>query len=142
MENKDTNAWIMQTWLSFGIALAAATVGLYFMTLDGWVKAFMIFGVFSSIASVFTLSKTIRDNKDKQQDTNAWIMQTWIIFVITVAFTSGGLWNLVADVATKGYITVAYLFAISSAFTLAKTIRDNQGVVTQAVAKPPKTTTF
>lgn len=128
--NKDTNAWIMQTWISFGLAVVAGIYGIYNLQItDPWIKAFMIFGVFSSIATAFTVSKTIRDNKEKQQDTGAWIMQTWVTFIITVGFTVGGLWNLTADNTTKSYIAVAYLFALSSSFTLAKTIRDNQGEI-------------
>lgn len=136
---KDTNAWIMQVWLSFGIALVAGFYGVYTLAItDPWIKAFMILGIFSSIGSAFTVSKTIRDNKDKQQDTSAWIMQTWATFIITVGFTVGGLWNLTADNTTKGYITLAFLFALSSSFTLAKTIRDNQGEGKVDTAKAPK----
>jgi hypothetical protein len=128
MENKDTSAWIMQTWVSFAIAFAAGFYGIYQLNLTGWIKAFMIFGIFSSISAVFTLSKTIRDNKDKQQDTSAWIMQTWLTFGLTVLFTAAGLWNLEADWSTKGYVVISFLFVLSASFTLAKTIRDNQGV--------------
>jgi hypothetical protein len=135
MNKKDTNAWIMQSWLSFGIALVAAIYGVYTLNItDGWIKAFMIFGVFSSVASAFTVSKTIRDNKEQQRDTHAWIMQTWLTFGLTVFMTGAGLWNLTGDGTIKGYITVAYLFALSSAFTLAKTIRDNQ---TETTTKNP-----
>lgn len=140
MDKKDTNAWIMQTWISFAVALVGAVYGIYSLNItDGWIKGFMIFAVFTSISSAFTVSKTIRDNKDKQVDTNAWILQTWVSFGITLVFTAGGLWNITGDSATKGFITIAYLFALSAAFTLAKTIRDNQEPI-GTVTKNDKTT--
>lgn len=122
---RDTTAWIMQTWIFFGIALLFSTYGLFTLHIDGWVRGFMLFGIFSTISASFTLSKTIRDNKDKKVDSSAWIMQTWITFGISVLMTAGGLYSLVSDQTTKGFISVSFLFALSSAFTLAKTIRDN-----------------
>lgn len=124
---RDTNAWIMQTWIFFAIALIFSTYGVFSLdNIGGWIRGFMLFGIFSTITTSFTLSKTIRDNKDKKVDTSAWIMQTWVTFGISVLMTAGGLYNMAADVQTKGFITVSFLFALSSAFTLAKTIRDNE----------------
>lgn len=122
---KDTSAWIMQTWIFFGISLIFATYGVFSLNIGGWVRAFMLLGIFSTLTSSFTLSKTIRDNKDKQVDTSAWIMQTWLTFGIIVVMTGAGLFSLESNMETKGFIAVSFLFALSSAFTLAKTIRDN-----------------
>lgn len=124
--NKDTNQWIMQVWISFIIALGAATVGVYSLPLIGWSKWFMIFAIFATLSSSFTLSKTIRDNKEKQQDTNQWVLQVWLSFIVCLVFTFGGLWNLEADFIYKAYVGVSFLFALSATFTLSKTIRDNQ----------------
>ena len=131
----DTQAWIMQTWIFFAIALISSTYGIYSLNLDGWIKGFLVFGIFSSISSAFTLSKTIRDNKDKQIDTSAWVMQTWFMFGISILMTCTGFFNLVADASTKGFIIVSFLFVLSSAFTLAKTIRDNQTSDTKIINK-------
>lgn len=124
--NKDTSAWILQTWFFFIISLLAATVGVYRLPIDGWAKWFMILAVFASLSGAFTLSKTIRDNKDKQIDTPAWIFQSWVTLFIPLFATAIGLWNLEAEWAIKAYVGVSFLFALSSTFTLAKTIRDNQ----------------
>lgn len=123
---RDTNAWIMQTWIFFAIALLFSTYGLFTLNITGWIRGFMLFGIFSSVSAAFTLSKTIRDNKDKQVDSSAWIMQTWLTFGISIAMTGGGLYTLEAEPTIKNFISVSFLFALSSAFTLAKTIRDNQ----------------
>ena len=122
---RDTSAWIMQTWIFFGLALLFSTYGVFTLAIDGWAKGFILFGIFSSISTSFTLSKTIRDNKDKQVDTSSWIMQTWITFGISILMTAGGLYNMVATPETKMFIVVSFLFVLSSVFTLAKTIRDN-----------------
>ena len=124
--NKDTSQWILQVWISFIIALGAATVGVYKLPLEGWAKWFMIFAIFATLSSSFTLSKTLRDNKDKQQDTQQWVLQVWFSFVVCLIFSFGGLWSLEADFWIKAYIGVSFLFALSSTFTLAKTVRDNQ----------------
>lgn len=123
---RDTSAWIMQTWIFFAIALTFATYGIFNLTgVEGWPKGFLLFSIFSTVATSFTLSKTIRDNKEKQVDTSAWVMQTWVTFGISLAMSAGGLYYLNAPGDTKSFIAVSFLFALSSAFTLAKTIRDN-----------------
>lgn len=124
--NKDTSQWVMQVWLSFIIALSAATFGVYNLPLEGWSKWYIILGIFATLSSSFTLSKTLRDNKEKQQDTSQWILQVWLSFLISILFTFAGLWNLETTFIYKAYVGVSFLFALSSTFTLSKTIRDNQ----------------
>jgi hypothetical protein len=123
---KDTSAWIMQTWIAFGISFVGALYGLYQLKIDFWIKAFLLFGVINTVSSSFTLAKTIRDNLNMKKDTNAWIMQTWIIFIINSLLVVFGLFNIDGDFAIKGFIGISFLFLLSSSFTLAKTIRDNQ----------------
>jgi hypothetical protein len=127
MMKKDTSAWMIQVWVAFGISFAAATYGVIRLNLDVWPKAFMILGILASIAGAFTLSKTIRDNQHHQRDTHAWILQSWISFAVFILMTLGGLWNITADWNTKAYLFVSFLFALSSTFTLSKTVRDNDG---------------
>ena len=124
--NKDTSQWILQVWVAFGLSVAAATFGVYLLTnIEGWTRAFMILGVFASLSSAFTLSKTLRDNKEKQQDTSQWIFQVWVSFGVILAFTLGAVFYIQAELVVKAYLVTAFLFALSSTFTLAKTIRDN-----------------
>ena len=61
-----------------------------------------------------------------KRDTSAWIMQTWITFGISILMTAGGLYNMTATSEVKMFIIVSFLFVLSSVFTLAKTIRDNE----------------
>jgi hypothetical protein len=62
-----------------------------------------------------------------QKDTVAWVVQVWISFLISVGGTTAGIIYLpVENLWAKGAVGAGYLFSLSSAFTLAKTIRDNQ----------------
>ena len=122
---KDTQSWVIQVWAAFIISLVASTVGVFRLNLEVWPKAFMILGVVASVAGAFTLAKTLRDNQDTQKDTQAWVLQSWISFAIFSVFTLVGLWNITTDWNTKSYLLVSFLFALSSTFTLSKTVRDN-----------------
>ena len=57
--------------------------------------------------------------------TAAWSAQVWISFLVAMAMTLGGTVMLPVDVWAKGYLLMGQLFAVGSAFTLAKTVRDN-----------------
>lgn len=48
----------------------------------------------------------------------------WISFVISFAGMAIGLIYLPMELAAKGFFAMAYLFSISSCFTLSKVIRD------------------
>jgi hypothetical protein len=61
---KDTNAWIIQCWASFLLAVSATTIGIVYLPVDNWVKGFMGMGITFSIGSSFTLAKTVRDNHE------------------------------------------------------------------------------
>lgn len=142
--NKDTSQWILQVWAAFVISVMASTVGVYMLSsLTGWTRAYIILGIFASLSSAFTLSKTLRDNKERQQDTSQWIFQVWVSFAVIMAFTLGGVFFIQADLVYKAYLLTAFLFALSSTFTLAKTIRDNNdtGNSNTKFSGTPNTTT-
>jgi hypothetical protein len=58
---KDSPAWIIQTWISFALSIGMTTGGIVYLPVDGWVKGFMGMGLAFSVGSTFTLSKTMRD---------------------------------------------------------------------------------
>jgi hypothetical protein len=59
-------AWVTQTWVSFVVSLAVTGIGIWFLPLDIWVKAFMGMGLLFSIGSTFSLAKTVRDQHESQ----------------------------------------------------------------------------
>lgn len=67
VRQKDTNAWILQVWLSFIIAVSATIAGIIYLPVDNWIKGYMGMGLVFTIGSSFTLAKTIRDQKESGQ---------------------------------------------------------------------------
>jgi hypothetical protein len=60
------------------------------------------------------------------KDTPAWIMQVWAAFIISTVGTGVGIFYLEGNSWQKAFVGMGYIFSVSSTFTLAKTIRDNQ----------------
>lgn len=123
---RDTQAWVGQTWASFGIAVFLCFVAVWNMpsvSLDRLVAAL---GLLFVLSSTFTLSKMLRDNQYEQVDTHAWKIQCWSAFLISTAITAWGIFRMSIDVWHKWFVVAAALFLLSSAFTLAKTLRDAQ----------------
>lgn len=122
--HRDTGGWRLQVWLSFGIAVLASGSGIIQLPGQDLDRAFLAIGFFFCLFAVFAVSKTIRDNRDTQVDTSSWVMTVWIAFAAAVALTAWGLWRMNIPGWQKSYMIVAWLFLVSSAFTLAKTLRD------------------
>ena len=122
---RDTSAWILQVWLAFILAVLLSSVGIFYLPTDGWIKGFMVMGLFFTIGSTFSLAKTIRDNRYRQMDTQAWVFQVWAAFIVSLSFTTTGIYQMETDLWVKGYAWTALLFAIFATFTLSKTVRDN-----------------
>jgi hypothetical protein len=125
LKQKDTSAWIMQTWLSFAVAAVVAAYGLINLPIDIWQKGYLTMGLFFTLGSTFSLAKTIRDNRFRRVDTGAWTFQVWASFLASAILTGTGIWNLKVEFWVQGYAAIALLFVVTTAFTLAKTIRDN-----------------
>lgn len=58
---KDSAAWIFQTWAAFILSISMTTVGIVNLPVNSWVKGFMGMGMAFSIGSTFSLAKTMRD---------------------------------------------------------------------------------
>ncbi|CAH1001412.1 hypothetical protein LEM8419_02315 [Neolewinella maritima] len=48
----------------------------------------------------------------------------WIAFILATVGTLAGIVLLPADLATKGFLAMGFVFTVSSCFTLAKVVRD------------------
>lgn len=121
---RDTQAWKVQVWASFAIALLACAVGVLGIPGDELDRAFLAIGLVFSLFAGFAVAKTQRDNRDGQVDTQGWVILVWISFAAALSLTAWGLWRMPMDLWTKRYLLVSWLFLVSSTFTLAKTLRD------------------
>lgn len=63
-------------------------------------------------------------NLHRQKDSTAWIVQTWVAFVVSVGMTTIGIVNLPVNDWVKGFMGMGLAFSVGSTLTLAKTTRD------------------
>ncbi|MEV6905426.1 YiaA/YiaB family inner membrane protein [Amycolatopsis sp. NPDC051071] len=65
-----TAAFFIQAALSFGLALLAVVVGIWYLPVDGWVRGFLAVGMLFLTTSAFTLAKCVRDRQDENSVVN------------------------------------------------------------------------
>src|SRR5262245_59964829 len=58
------------------------------------------------------------------KDTAAWRFQVVSAFVLAIVLTTGGVLYMPANPWVKGYLMMGFYFTVSSAFSLAKSLRD------------------
>ncbi|SDF36840.1 hypothetical protein SAMN05216553_101297 [Lentzea fradiae] len=59
-----SGAFYMQAVLSFGLSMSAVAIGVVFLPVDGWVRAFLGIAMLYTVTSAFTLAKVIRDRQE------------------------------------------------------------------------------
>ncbi len=64
---RDTAAWIFQVWASFGLSLGMTGIGIGYLPIDPWVRAFLWMGLAFSVGSSLSLAKTLRDNHEAKR---------------------------------------------------------------------------
>lgn len=124
MIRRDTRAWRLQVWASFGLALGLCAIGLAWLPGDDLDRAFMVMGYVFCLSSAFALAKFVRDQAQRRSDTPMWSLVVWGGFAAAMALTGWGLWRMGISPTYKAFLLVGWLYLISSAFTLAKTLRD------------------
>jgi hypothetical protein len=123
---RDTRAWQVQVWVSFGLAVFLCATGLAWLPGAALDRAFMVMGYVFCLSTVFALAKFVRDNEGRRHgtDTPMWKLVVWGGFFTAMALTGWGLLRMEINETYKAFLGVSWLFLISSAFTLAKTLRD------------------
>jgi hypothetical protein len=122
---RDTKAWRAQVWTSFAVAAGLCGIGLAWLPGTDLDRAFMVMGYTFCLTSAFALAKFVRDNAQRGAgDTPLWRWVVWGGFAFAMGLTGWGLWRMTIHPTWKAYLMVAWLYLISSAFTLAKTLRD------------------
>jgi hypothetical protein len=120
----DTKAWKAQVWISFGTAITLAGTGLAWLPGQDLDRAFMFMGYLFTLSTAFALAKFVRDNEGRKVDTPMWSLVVWGGFGLAMALTAWGLWRMEINPTYKAFLGVSWLFLVSTAFTLAKTLRD------------------
>ena len=121
----------MQVWISFGIAVFLCAVGLAWLPGADLEKVFMVMGYVFCLSATFMLSKFVRDNQSSRRgagDTPLWKLVVWGGFAVAMGLTGWGLVGMEINVTYKAFLGVSWLYLITSAFMLAKMLRDRYEV--------------
>jgi hypothetical protein len=62
--------------------------------------------------------------RNVQDHSPAWVIQTWVTFIVSVSATSIGIIYLPVDNWIKGYMGMGLLFTVGSTISMTKTQRD------------------
>lgn len=65
--SKTTAAFYVQAGLSFAVAVGALIVGIAYLPVDPWMRAFLALGSLFLVTSSFTLAKCVRDAQESSQ---------------------------------------------------------------------------
>ena len=138
--HKDTKAWKLQVWVSFGLAVLLCGSGLAYLPGADLDRAFMVMGYMFCLSTAFALAKYVRDNEVRgfgnNRDTPMWGTVVWGGFALAMLLTAWGLWRMDVNPTYKAFLGVSWLFLISTTFTLAKTLRDShEALIAEARAQ-------
>lgn len=67
IQRKTTTAFFVQAGLSFAVSVAAVGVGIAYLPIDPWIRAFLAIGVLYVVTSAFTLAKCVRDQQEDSE---------------------------------------------------------------------------
>ncbi|MDP9863854.1 MULTISPECIES: YiaA/YiaB family inner membrane protein [Streptosporangium] len=59
-----TAAYFAQCVISFGMAIGSVAVGIVFLPIDPWIRAFLAVAVLYTVTSAFSLAKCVRDRQE------------------------------------------------------------------------------
>jgi hypothetical protein len=68
--SKDSPAWVFQVWASFALSIGVTGIGILWLPLDGWIRAFLGMGLLFSVGSCLSLAKTTRDAHEQKRLVN------------------------------------------------------------------------
>ena len=63
---KQTSAFYLQSVISFAVSLGAVMIGVAWLPVEVWVRAFLAVGLLYVVTSSFTLAKVIRDQHEQE----------------------------------------------------------------------------
>jgi hypothetical protein len=69
-QQQTTAAYAAQAAISFALALGAMVVGVAYLPVNAWVRAFLAVGLLYVVTATFTLAKVVRDRQQEGQVTS------------------------------------------------------------------------
>lgn len=123
----DSRAWQYQVWISFAIAVSLCAIGLAWLPGQHLEQAFMVMGYMFCLSAAFVLAKFVRDKQGAGADagdTPMWRFVVWGGFGVAMGLTGWGLLSMDINPTYKAFLGVSWLYMITTAFTLAKMLRD------------------
>ncbi|AXK31969.1 hypothetical protein DVA86_04200 [Streptomyces armeniacus] len=70
IQRPTTAAFYAQAAIAFGVSLLAVAVGVVYLPVGPWERAFLALGVLFLVSSSFTLAKCVRDRQEVQELTH------------------------------------------------------------------------
>ena len=64
INQKPTSAFYAQAAISFALSMCGLLLGVAYLPVGGWMRAFMAVGVLYTVTSTFTLAKCVRDQQE------------------------------------------------------------------------------
>lgn len=64
VKSSTTAAFLVQAAISFGISLTACAIGIAYLPVGGWIRAFLGLAFLYAVTSTFTLAKCVRDRQE------------------------------------------------------------------------------
>ena len=127
--HRDSTAWALQVWVSFGLAVFLYAVGLAYLPGSDIDRAFMVMGYFFCLSAAFVLSKFVRDGEaarvqGRVADTPLFKLIVLGSFFLAMGLTGWGLLRMGIHETYRAFLGVSWLYLITCTFTLAKTLRD------------------
>lgn len=64
IQPKNSSAFYIQSVLSFTASVGAVAIGVFYLPVETWVRAFLGVGLLYVVTSTFTLAKCVRDKQE------------------------------------------------------------------------------
>ncbi|WP_035845409.1 YiaA/YiaB family inner membrane protein [Kitasatospora azatica] len=64
VQPRTTSAYYVQAILSFALAAGGLSIGIAYLPVSAWMRAFLALGLLYTVTSAFTLAKVIRDRQE------------------------------------------------------------------------------
>lgn len=64
VQPKSSTAFFIQATISFAVSSIAVTIGILYLPVSAWMRAFLALGLLYVVTSTFTLAKCVRDKQE------------------------------------------------------------------------------